>query len=234
MFKPLNKAFKSPLIRILTLVTILAVVGLLTSTTSNKKTFLSISDANACGSDLTGSLITNPLQAIYEGQEVDVPHLAEADSEIKVLGIASASDKWIEVDLSEQKLKAWDGGSLYLETPVSTGLPWTPTPKGEFRIWGKFRATKMEGGKGKYYYYLPNVPYVMFFENGQVPGFKGYSLHGTYWHSDFGRPRSHGCVNLPTPIAEKLYYWTTPILADGKKTARADTNNLGTRIVIHE
>ena len=42
-----------------------------------------------------------------------------------------------------------------------------------------------------YDYYLPNVPYVMYF-------YQGYALHGTYWHSNFGRPMSHGCVNLET------------------------------------
>jgi lipoprotein-anchoring transpeptidase ErfK/SrfK len=121
-----------------------------------------------------------------------------------------------------------------LETLVSTGLPWYPTPTGEFRIWIKLRATKMEGGEGKYYYYLPNVPYVMFFENDQVPGWRGYGLHGTYWHNDFGTQRSHGCVNLPTTVAERLYYWVNPQLPGGKTSVKASSGNIGTRIVIHE
>jgi lipoprotein-anchoring transpeptidase ErfK/SrfK len=92
----------------------------------------------------------------------------------------------------------------------------------------------MEGGSGNYYYYLPNVPYVMFFENAQVPGWKGYGLHGTYWHNDFGNQRSHGCVNLPTPIAERLYYWTTPTLPESRSVVYSNEGNPGTRIVIHE
>ena len=135
---------------------------------------------------------------------------------------------------SEQKLKAWEGDRLFLETPVSTGLSWWPTPTGEFRIWIKLRATKMEGGSGKYYYYLPNVPYVMFFENDEIPGWRGYGLHGTYWHDDFGTQRSHGCVNLPTNIAKELYHWTTPILPGGRSVVRSSSGNLGTRVVIHE
>jgi lipoprotein-anchoring transpeptidase ErfK/SrfK len=150
------------------------------------------------------------------------------------LGVSNSQEKWIEVDLSDQHLKAWDGNSLFLETLVSTGLPWWPTPTGEFRIWVKLRATKMEGGEGAYYYNLPNVPYVMFFENSEVPGWRGYGLHGTYWHNDFGRVHSHGCVNLPTPVAEKLYYWTTPVMPEGRFTTFSSPENPGTRIIIHK
>ena len=209
---------------------ILAVVIFLTTT---KKTI----PASACASDenLTGFFDPESTLAMYEGKELKVPEdLATVNGESKVLGSNDSNGRWIEVDLSEQKLKAWDGNSLFLETPVSTGLPWTPTPTGEFKIWVKLRYTKMEGGSGKYYYNLPNVPYVMFFENGSVPGWKGYGLHGTYWHNDFGRQHSHGCVNLPTPIAEKLYYWVTPNLAEGKASVFASDENSGTKIVIHE
>jgi len=150
-----------------------------------------------------------------------------------VLG-STSEEKWIEVDLSQQKLWAWEGDKLFLETLVSTGLPWWPTPQGEFRIWAKTRATKMEGGEGKYYYNLPNVPFVMFFENDKIPGYRGFGLHGTYWHSDFGNVHSHGCVNLPTLIAEKLYYWTNPIIPEGRFFVKASDENPGTRIIIHE
>lgn len=171
--------------------------------------------------------------ALFEEKKITAPVANLEKTKTRVLGAVS-DERWIEVDLSEQKLIAWDGETKFLETPVSSGLPWSPTPKGEFRVWTKFKYTKMEGGQGKYYYYLPNVPYVMFFENEKVPGYKGYSLHGTYWHNDFGTPRSHGCVNLPTPVAEKLFYWTTPEVPDGKWAMRADSGNPGTRIVIHE
>ena len=180
--------------------------------------------AFACGNPEVSEIIPGDnLVATFEEKEVPVPALAKTLDVSDVLGV-SAQDHWIEIDLSEQKLKAWDGGSLFLETPVSTGLPWTPTPIGEFTIQYKSRAQKMEGGSGRYYYYLPNVPYVMFFGNSQIPWYKGYSLHGTYWHNDFGTRRSHGCVNLPTPIAEKLYHWTSPV----------DNPSQGTKVVIHD
>ena len=174
--------------------------------------------------------------AIFEAKQIPV-NFAYAPSELddsSVLSEATPSEKWIEVDLSEQRLRAWEGQSLFLEKLVSTGLPGLPTPKGEYRIWIKLRFTKMEGGQGKYYYYLPNVPYVMFFEGSGVPAWRGYGLHGTYWHNDFGTQRSHGCVNLPTSIAERLFYWTLPSLANGQWSARASDDNPGTRIVIHE
>lgn len=185
--------------------------------------------------NLTGAYDPKAYMAIYHDSEVEVPTKLTQENYAPntVLGVATPDEKWIEVDLSEQKLKAWDGNNLFLETLVSTGLPWWKTPTGEFRIWVKLRATKMEGGEGRYYYNLPNVPYVMFFENDEIPGWRGYGLHGTYWHNDFGTPRSHGCVNLPTPVAEKLYYWTTPTLQSGT-VVHSSEENPGTRIIIHE
>lgn len=187
-----------------------------------------------CVSENLSGIAQEDLSAVFEGKTIMAPRIASADTNTYVLAAASPTDRWIEVDLSEQKLRAWDGSSLFLETAVSTGLPGTPTPTGEFRVWVKLRASKMEGGEGRYYYYLPNVPFVMYFENQDIPGWRGYGLHGTYWHNDFGTPRSHGCVNLPTSIAEKLYYWVTPALSAGKSSVFASADNPGTRIIIHD
>jgi lipoprotein-anchoring transpeptidase ErfK/SrfK len=175
--------------------------------------------------------------AFYDGEEVESPLFArniEEESKTAVLGAATPSNKWIEVDLSEQKLKAWNGNTLFLETSIASGLPRTPTPIGEFHIWVKLRYAKMEGGSGKYYYNLPNVPYVMYFQNDKVPGYKGYGLHGVYWHNSFGTPRSHGCVNLPTTIAEQIYNWAEPNLPEGKRSVFASPENPGTKLIIHE
>lgn len=196
-------------------------------------------DVGCCAVDMTGALVSGESIAYFEGEQIQIPQLAMNEDESRVLGVYSVyaydgAEKWIEIDKSEQKLRAWEGDKMYLESLVSTGLPWYETPSGEFRIWIKLRYTKMEGGEGKYYYYLPNVPYTMFFYNDEVPSWKGYGLHGTYWHDDFGTPRSHGCVNLPTEVAGQLYYWTTPTLPDGKWAVTATNDNPGTRIVIHE
>jgi hypothetical protein len=199
-----------------------------------KPKLVSIEAGCGCeGQDLSGSFDYSNTLAFFEGEKVAVPHVAFENNRTVVLGVAN-EERWIEIDLSDQKLYAWEGNNMFLETSVAAGLPWTPTPTGEFRIWIKLRATKMEGGSGAYYYYLPNVPYVMYFGNANVPNWKGYGLHGTYWHNDFGTPRSHGCVNLPTEIAKELYYWTGPNLSEGKSVVWADDSNLGTRVVIHE
>jgi lipoprotein-anchoring transpeptidase ErfK/SrfK len=107
-----------------------------------------------------------------------------------------AEERWIDVDLSEQTLTAYENGVAMRTTLVSTGLPGTPTPTGQFRIWVKFRTDDMEGPG----YYIEDVPYVMYF-------YKGYGLHGVTWHGNFGHPMSHGCVNLPTEEAEWLFGW---------------------------
>jgi lipoprotein-anchoring transpeptidase ErfK/SrfK len=183
--------------------------------------------------DLSGKIDFNDRMAVFEGQPIEVPLDVLKDEKRYVLG-ANNENKWIEVDLSEQRLKAWEGSSLFLETLISTGLPSTPTPKGEFRIWTKLRATRMRGGTGRYAYNLPNVPYTMFFEGSGIPGWKGYGLHGAYWHNAFGTQRSHGCVNLPIEIAKQLYYWVGPELPEGKSSIRSTAENLGTRIIIHD
>ena len=186
--------------------------------------------------DFSGAIDFNEKTAIFNGQKVRIPDIAyKVETENGVLGASTENEKkWIEVDLSDQTLRAWDGNDLYLQTLVSTGLPWFPTPIGEFRIWVKLRASKMEGGEGRYYYNLPNVPFVMYLTNDKVPKWKGYGLHGTYWHHDFGRQHSHGCVNLPTDMAEKLYYWAGPVLPGGKTVVFSSPENPGTRVVIHK
>lgn len=182
---------------------------------------------------LSGSLVSGESLAIFDGQEVQIPEFAFVPQASNILGVSS-EEKWIEVDLSDQKLTAWNGSDKFLETPISSGLPWTPTPTGEFRIWIKLRYTKMEGGQGKYYYNLPNVPYVMYFSNSSVPSWKGYGIHGAYWHNQFGTPRSHGCVNLPPDVAGQLYNWATPDLGNSVWGTKSTASNPGTRIVIHE
>lgn len=106
--------------------------------------------------------------------------------------------RWIDVDLSEQRVRAYEGASAVNEFLVSTGVSAHPTVTGQFRIYVKLRSTAMAGPG----YFLPGVPFTMYF-------YKGYSLHGTYWHSNFGVPMSHGCINMFTPDAEWLFNWAS-------------------------
>jgi lipoprotein-anchoring transpeptidase ErfK/SrfK len=103
---------------------------------------------------------------------------------------------WIDVDLSEQMVYAYEGDTIVASFLVSTGVAAYPTVVGQFHIYMKFEYTDMAGPG----YYLPDVPYTMYF-------YKGYGLHGTYWHNNFGTPMSHGCVNMYTPDAQWLFYW---------------------------
>lgn len=152
---------------------------------------------------------------------------------MQVLGDNDGANKHIEVDLSAQKVYAYEGSNRVMEFTVSTGK-WGRTPTGEFTIAYKTRAQKMSGGNQALgtYYYLPNVPYVQFFGNASIPWSRGFSFHGTYWHNNFGQPMSHGCINMRTEDAEKLFYWTTPNL-NGKNIARTGQDNPGTRVVIY-
>ena len=102
--------------------------------------------------------------------------------------------RWIDVDLSEQKVTAYEGTTPVRHFIVSTGTWQHPTLTGQFRVWVKLASTPMAGPG----YYLPGVPWTMYY-------YRGYALHGTYWHSNFGTPMSHGCVNLTIVEAEWLY-----------------------------
>jgi LysM repeat protein len=108
----------------------------------------------------------------------------------------TAGGKQIVVKLSQQRVYAYDNGELLRNVLVSTGTVMTPTVQGDYKIYVKYRAQTMTGPG----YYLPGVPWVMYF-------YQGYSFHGTYWHNNFGRTMSHGCVNMPTDEALWLYNW---------------------------
>ncbi|OQA47567.1 MAG: N-acetylmuramoyl-L-alanine amidase sle1 precursor [Chloroflexi bacterium ADurb.Bin325] len=110
----------------------------------------------------------------------------------------SASERWIDINLSQQRLTAYQGNTPVFSTLISGGLPRTPTVVGRFRIQTKLTSTRMTGPG----YDLPGVPYTMYF-------YKGYAIHGTYWHNNFGRPMSHGCVNMRTPDAAWLFNWAS-------------------------
>ena len=117
---------------------------------------------------------------------------------------------WVLVNLATQHLYAYDGATLVRDTAVSTGVAGHETPVGSFTIQRRFLSQEMKGPG----YDLPNVPYVQYFGNDSLSWQQGYSLHGTYWHHNFGHVMSHGCVNLPTDFASWLWNWAnvgTPV-----------------------
>ena len=139
--------------------------------------------------------VTNKTFASYFSHSWDIPKLS-----------GDVSDFWLEVDLSSQMLFAYQGSILLKSFTVSTGTSDNSTVPGSFMIYAKYNYYTMRGPS----YYLPDVPYSMFF-------FKGYSIHGTYWHHNFGTPMSHGCVNMETSAAAWLY----------------DQTSIGTPVFVH-
>ena len=116
-------------------------------------------------------------------------------------------ERWIEVDISDQKLTAWQGDVPIFETIVSTGKPGFRTLPGEFAVYLRFEKTRMRGVD----YDTPDVPWTMFYDGD-------FAIHGAYWHNNFGTPVSHGCVNLRVEEAKALYEWASK----------------GTRVVVNE
>ena len=130
-----------------------------------------------------------------------------------ILGQNTASDnKWIEIDLSEQRLYMKEKDRTVGSFLVSTGK-WAPTPTGQGRIWTKLRYARMTGGSKALgtFYDLPNVPYTMYYD-------RGYGIHGAYWHNNFGQPMSHGCTNMRPEEAGIVYNWA----------------QVGTRVVVRQ
>jgi lipoprotein-anchoring transpeptidase ErfK/SrfK len=124
-------------------------------------------------------------------------------------------DRWIDIDLATQTLVAYEGTRPVYATLVSTGkgAQGTPfaTPKGVHRIWVKLIGSNMdnlEDEDASNYYSIEDVPWVQYFSNG-------VGLHGAFWHNDFGRVRSHGCVNLAPIDAQWIFAWTGPHLPAG-------------------
>lgn len=136
-------------------------------------------------------------------------------------------EKWIEVNLYEQTLAAYEGDRMVYATLVSSGLPWWKTETGLFRVWTKVRMAKMSGRDGyPDYYYLEDVPWAMYFN-------KSFALHTAYWHDRFGFPHSHGCVNLSPPDAKWLFEWVTPTTGPYNWTMSTEENP-GAWVWVHD
>jgi hypothetical protein len=142
---------------------------------------------------------------IGEGQYVHSEYVAPVEHFKFIYPTAySEGQKWIDINLTEQRLTAYEGRTVITQTLISTGLPSHPTPTGVFTVMGKVESRHMFGPD----FDLPAVPWVLYFN------LRGYAIHGTYWHNDFGRVHSHGCVNAPTAAAAWLYGWAgvgTPV-----------------------
>lgn len=144
----------------------------------------------AAGVFISTAVMANANESVAIAKKTP-PAIAEQISLLK------ASDKrWIEVNLSTQRLLAWQGNKPAYAVIVSTGKKQTPTPTGSFTLQSKRRLDRMRGAD----YDLPDVPYALYF-------YRGYAIHGTYWHNHFGTPVSHGCINVAVNHAQWLFDW---------------------------
>jgi len=123
----------------------------------------------------------------------------------------SLTDKRIEVRLDDQMVLAYEKNNLVFAVLAATGgrlrSGTYTTPDGDFTTFHKRPTRHMAAGDiAASGFDLPGVPWVIYFKSN------GISFHGTYWHNDFGRPRSHGCINLTPQAAKWLYRWTMPVV----------------------
>lgn len=121
--------------------------------------------------------------------------------------LQQTNNRWIEINVSTQRLIAWEGNTPVYAVIVSTGTVNHPTLTGSFAIQSKHRTARMQGED----YDVPDVPFVMYYDGN-------YGIHGAYWHHSFGTPVSHGCVNVAVDHAEWLFTWAS----------------IGTPVVVHE
>lgn len=145
------------------------------------------------------------------------------------------NERWIDIDLSKQTLVAYEGLVPVYATLVSTGRVRDPndplrdmrTPVGLFRITSKHVTHTMDGdhaADGPYS--IEDVPYVMYFQ-------LAYALHSAFWHDGFGRPRSHGCVNLSPYDARWIFRWAGPTLPERWHAVFPTPEDPGTWVHVH-
>ncbi|MEK7616068.1 MAG: L,D-transpeptidase [Patescibacteria group bacterium] len=121
--------------------------------------------------------------------------------------------KRIDIDLSEQRLRYYFGDIEVSSILISSGLPMTPTPVGEFTVLKKLPLVRYRGlnRDGTVAYDYPRTKWNLMF-------YPRYYIHGSYWHNAFGTPRSHGCINVSYDDMEQIYNFAT----------------IGTRVTIHD
>jgi lipoprotein-anchoring transpeptidase ErfK/SrfK len=153
----------------------------------------------------------------------------------KLPWFATKQTRWIDISILNQTLVLWEGATPVYATLVSTGRDGLgdpkktlSTPTGTFRIYQKHVTATMDSDVAESEFELRDVPWVMYFKGG-------YALHAAYWHDDFGRSRSHGCVNLAPIDARVVFRWASPDVPEHWHAAyTSDTFGQGTLVHIHE
>lgn len=127
---------------------------------------------------------------------------------------ADVGEKRILISLDPQTLTCFEGDVPVFKTRIASGSSFQDdegnevdftTPFGDYAVQRKRPTRRMRGNVGTSLEYDVNaVPWVTYFD------FTGAAIHGAYWHNNFGRPRSHGCINVTPDAAKWIYRWTAP------------------------
>ena len=174
----------------------------------------------------TGGVLYLPT---HDGRWVRARDVARIDASSPPADL-KPGEKWIDVSIKAQALVAYEGTKPVFATLVSSGKDGTnvkgefATVQGSFRIREKHVAATMDGDTSGELYSIDDVPYIQYFHTS-------YALHGAFWHADYGRVRSHGCVNLSPADAKRLFFWTEPRLPPGWHAIWATDAEPGTRVV---
>jgi len=136
----------------------------------------------------------------------------------------SVLSKRIDVYLNKQRLVAYENDLPVFTARIATGYFEGDTPQGEFRVERKQPTRHMASSIQGSEFDLPGVPWVCYIS------WTGVSLHGTYWHNNYGTPQSHGCINLSPKAAKWIYRWTDPYVPLSEDYVESDQ---GTRVVVY-
>ncbi len=156
-------------------------------------------------------------------------HLIEPAEITPISPEIPADQKLIEVRLQEQAVIAYENEVPVFFAKTATGARFIDgdyrTQPGVYITNRKRPSRHMAAGDpaAPNSFDLPGIPWVTYLTES------GVSFHGTYWHNDYGKPRSHGCINLTPADAQWIYRWSSPSVPFGEETYIEKT---GTRVDI--
>ena len=128
----------------------------------------------------------------------------------------------MKINIDRQTLNCYQGKFSVFHTRIGSGLYSTATPRGDFRVLYKRKTRRMVGAD----YDLPGVAFPVYFAGN------GVAIHGTYWHNDYGRRHSHGCVNISNDAAKWIFRWVDPVTSYDIYTEKTENYEDGTRVIV--
>lgn len=155
---------------------------------------------------------------------VQADHLRPVSAEELAPISAGVPDKRLEINLTQQRVVAYEGNRAVYTARTATGYFEGDTPQGEFTVERKQPTRHMASSAVGNSFDLPGVPWVCYIS------WTGVSVHGTYWHHNYGTPQSHGCINLTPEAAKWIYRWTEPVVPVGEDYVESDN---GTRVIVY-